>query len=130
MYLRFCGINGPVCSAFKDEKGERERENPSAFAARARKKTKRLRKMSAPITQKLGGKVGENSKNWSLIVSSLCVYARAQNQHKRGKKFVTTNRSSLKNARVPFNLPHSGRLCGVPCFLNRTKIIMCLKESV
>ena len=26
LYLRFCGINGPVCSAFKYEKGEREKE--------------------------------------------------------------------------------------------------------
>ena len=86
MYLRFCGINGPVCSAFKDEKGERERENPSAFAARARKETKRLRKMSAPITQKLGGKGGENSKKLEpngLLFVRLC--ACTESTQTRGK---------------------------------------------
>lgn len=120
-----------LCVPRLKRKREREKEKIRQRSQRARERRQRdWGKCLLPSHKNLGEKGVKIQKNWSLMVSSLCVYARAQNQHKRGEKFVTTNRSSLKNARVPFNLPNSGRLCGVPCFLNRTKIIMCLKESV
>jgi hypothetical protein len=125
LYLRFCGINGPVCSAFKDEKGERERENPSAKAAFAA----RERQEEVEENVSLGGKGGENSKKLEPN-GLLCAFMRVHRINNTNAKSTSSKHSLRKNARVPFNLPNSGRLCGVPCFLNRTKIRTCLKESV
>ena len=87
MYLRFCGINGPVVPRL-NMKRERERKRKSVSKSgvrSARKTKKRLRKMS-----RLGEKGVKIQKKWSQG-SPLCVYARPHNQqHKREKYDIKT----------------------------------------
>ena len=113
MYLRFCGINGPVCSAFKYEKGEREKEKIRQQKRRSQQREKDKEKVEENVS--LGGKGGENSKKLEPN-GLLCAFMRVHRTNNTNAKSTSSKHSLRKNALVPFNLPNSGRLCGVPCF--------------
>ena len=105
------------------EKREREKEKIRQRSQREKDKEEVEENVS------LGGKGGENSKKLEPN-GLLCAFMRVHRINNTNAKSTSSKHSLRKNARVPFNLPNSGRLCGVPCFFNRTKIITCLKESV
>lgn len=88
---------------------ERKRKSVSVRSAREKDKEEIEENVS------LGGKGGENSKKLEPN-GLLCAFMRVHRTNNANAKSTSSKHSLRKNALVPFNLPNSGRLCGVPCF--------------